>query len=103
MLNLVSDLLLSRLDEDRIFNSKRSDLRDLAADALNDTGDRAGPPLRRRTAAPQALLVWGDRAWLQQLVANLLPRLRPHPEGHGDHLASAASWRYHRRRTGWSA
>ncbi|MCB0932887.1 MAG: HAMP domain-containing histidine kinase [Mycobacterium sp.] len=83
MSNLVSDLLLlSRLDEGQDLQLEEIDLRDLVADALNDIAVTA-PDHRFVAELPhQALLVWGDRARLQQLVANLLANARVHtPEG----------------------
>jgi two-component system sensor histidine kinase TrcS len=79
MSNLVSDLLLlSRLDEGQDLDVERLDICDLVADAVNDA-TVTGPDHRFVSNLPEhPVVVSGDRARLQQLVANLLANARTH-------------------------
>lgn len=79
MSNLVSDLLLlSRLDEGQDLDVERLDICDLVADAVNDA-TVTGPEHRFVSNLPEhPVVVSGDRARLQQLVANLLANARTH-------------------------
>lgn len=73
MSSLVGDLLLlSRLDEGQDLTIEHVDVAELAADAVNDAAVTA--PDHRFVAEVPAQPVWvyGDRARLQQLLANLL-------------------------------
>lgn len=83
MATLVSDLLLlSRLDEGYDLHIEDVDLCDLVADAVNDAAV-TGPGHHFVSDLPEhPVLVRGDRARLQQVVANLLANARMHtPEG----------------------
>jgi two-component system sensor histidine kinase TrcS len=79
MSNLVSDLLLlSRLDEGQDLDIGQVDICDLVADAVNDAAV-TGPDHRFVSNLPEyPVAVRGDRARLQQLVANLLANARTH-------------------------
>ncbi|MGI9162263.1 MAG: sensor histidine kinase [Mycobacterium sp.] len=79
MSTLVDDLLLlSRLDERQDLQLEQVDLCDLVAHAVNDAAVSA-PDHRFRADLPDgAVLVLGDHARLQQLVANLLGNTRVH-------------------------
>ncbi len=79
MSSLVADLLLlSRLDEGKDLEFEDVDLAELVADAVNDAAVSA-PDHRFVTAVPEhPVLVHGDRARLQQLVANLLGNAAMH-------------------------
>lgn len=79
MSSLVADLLLlSRLDEGKDLDFDDVDLAELVADAVNDAAVSA-PDHRFVTAVPEhAVPVRGDRARLQQLVANLLRNAAMH-------------------------
>jgi two-component system sensor histidine kinase TrcS len=79
MSTLVSDLLLlSRLGEGQDLQLEDLDICDLVADAVNDAAVSA--PDHRFVADLPGHAVWvrGDRARLQQLVANLLANARLH-------------------------
>lgn len=83
MSSLVADLLLlSRLDEGQDLQIEDFDLCELVADAVNDATVTA-PGHRFEVRLPDhPIRVHGDRARLQQLVANLLGNARMHtPEG----------------------
>lgn len=73
MTSLVADLLLlSRLDEGQDLEFTDVDLCELVADAVNDAAVSA-PDHRFRSELPDhPVVIEGDRARLQQLVANLL-------------------------------
>jgi two-component system sensor histidine kinase TrcS len=83
MSTLVSDLLLlSRLGEGQDLQLEEIDLCDLVAHAVNDAAVTA--PGHRFVANLPQRAVWtrGDRARLQQVIANLLSNARIHtPEG----------------------
>ena len=79
MSSLVADLLLlSRLDEGKDLDFEEVDLAELVSDAVNDATVSA-PDHRFVNAVPDyAVPVNGDRARLQQLVANLLGNAAMH-------------------------
>lgn len=82
MSTLVDDLLLlSRLDERQDLQIEQVDLCDLVAHAVNDAAVSA-PDHQFRAELPDGpVLVLGDQARLQQLVANLLGNTRVHTPG----------------------
>jgi two-component system, OmpR family, sensor kinase len=81
---LVDDmLLLARLDQQRLLDSRTVDLLAIAADALHDARviapDRA---INLTVGTSDAPLVTGDEAGLRQVVANLMSNAMTHtPEG----------------------
>lgn len=83
MSTLVDDLLLlSRLDERQDLQIEQVDLCDLVAHAVNDAAVSAPGHHFRADLPDTAVLVLGDQARLQQLVANLLGNTRVHtPDG----------------------
>lgn len=73
MSSLVADLLLlSRLDEGQDLQIEHVDLRELAADAVNDARVTAPDHHFVADLPPRSVWVYGDRARLQQLLVNLL-------------------------------
>lgn len=79
MSTLVSDLLLlARLDEGQDLRIEDVDLAELVADAVNDAAVSAPDHHFVGDVPPSAVRVPGDRARLQQTVANLLGNARMH-------------------------